>query len=184
MSAPLSEQQLAEIQDRVLSATPGPWESYTGYGESFYAHVRGEMLLPVGTLDFGDSDTADADRLLVEHAAEDLAALLADNTALRDVLAQVAKTLQSRGEGPTDDALLDRIAETIATAGKDISAGDESAQPEQLRARIANLETAARSAAVMLRSAAALADSGQSSRPGALRTAATCLDEAAGGGRT
>jgi len=126
MTAPLSGQHLAEIQDRVLNATPGPWEPYTEYGENFYAHVRGEMLLPVGTLDFGDSDTADADRLLVEHAAQDLAALLV---------------------------------------------------------RVANLETAARSAAVMLRSAVALADGGQSSRPGALRLAATCLDEAAGGGR-
>jgi len=105
------------------------------------------------------------------------------NATLRDVLAQVAKTLRSRGEGPTDDALLTRIAETIATTGKDIPTGDESTQLEQLRARVANLETAARSAAVMLRSAAALADGGQPSRPDALRLAATCLDEATGGER-
>jgi len=143
----------------------------------------------------------------------------ADNTALRDVIAQVAKTLQSRGEGPTDGALLARIAGTIGratdstadAAGKDIPTGDESTQLEQLRARvaaqeaalhdaltrvvateklrterdlaqarIANLETAARSAAVLLRSAATLSDTGQQLDPDTLRLAATCLDEATG----
>lgn len=75
---PLSEEQFAEIQERVLTATPGPWEPYPDYGPDFYAHVRGGMLLPVGSLNFGDGETADADRALVEHAAEDLAALLAE----------------------------------------------------------------------------------------------------------
>jgi len=42
-----------------------------------------------------------------------------DNAALRDVLAQVAKTLQSRGEGPTDGALLARIAGIVSRATED-----------------------------------------------------------------
>jgi hypothetical protein len=98
MSAPLSEQQLAEIQERVLEATPGPWEPYPDYGPDFYANVRGEMLLPVGSINFGDGETADADRALVGHAAEDLAVLLAEVERLRALESSIAEFVAARAE--------------------------------------------------------------------------------------
>jgi hypothetical protein len=86
VTEPLSEQQLAEIAERVLTATPGPWELYPDYGPNFYANVRGEMLLPVGSIEFGDGETAAADRAIVEHAVEDLAALLSEVERLSEAL--------------------------------------------------------------------------------------------------
>jgi len=70
-------------------------------------------------------------------------------------------------------ALHDALVQVVAT-------GKLRTERDLAQARIANLETAARSAAVLLRSAAALSDAGRSSHPGALRLAATCLDEATG----
>src|SRR5690606_21523185 len=79
----LSIDRIAEIQQRVNAATPGPWEEHAAYGENFYAYLGGPYLRGVGTLNFGDGDDAEADKALTVNAREDIRALLAELFTVR-----------------------------------------------------------------------------------------------------
>lgn len=103
----MSDKQLAEIQERVLYATPGPLELYPEYGPNFYANVQGEMLLPVGSVEFGEGETAEADRALFVHAAEDLSLLLAEIDRLQ-------RERHTTNEALSDAAQALRAANTAA----------------------------------------------------------------------
>ena len=81
--APMTAERLIEIRLREEAATPGPWEEYRPYGESFYAFLGGSHLRGVGTLEFGDGEDADADRAFTLHARQDVPALLAEVDRLR-----------------------------------------------------------------------------------------------------
>jgi len=144
----LSGQQYAEIAARAEAATPGPWMAD---GAEIYRAPFGDVDTDqwIGeTLRITDEDASNADAEFVAHSRTDVPALLADNAALRDALAQVAKTLQSRGEGPTDGALLARIAGTVRRLTEDgppeATAPEHHAESEKaaLLARVAGLETA------------------------------------------
>ena len=79
----LSIARIAEIQQRVDAATPGPWEEHAAYGENFYAYLGGPYLRGVGTLNFGDGDDAETDKALTVNAREDIRALLAELFTVR-----------------------------------------------------------------------------------------------------
>ncbi|MFD8254672.1 hypothetical protein [Streptomyces werraensis] len=79
----LSIARIAEIQQRVDAATPGPWEEHAAYGENFYAYLGGPYLRGVGTLNFGDGDDAEADKALTVNAREDIRALLSELFTVR-----------------------------------------------------------------------------------------------------
>lgn len=73
---------LDPITAREAAATPGPWraEAHAGLGEH---GILGPANLPIGALEFGDDDRADADREFVIAARQDVPALLAEVRRLR-----------------------------------------------------------------------------------------------------
>jgi hypothetical protein len=81
MTAPLSEQQLAEIRAREAAAAAGPWETdtYTEHDGSTSIGVAntGDLwIVPLQNLDPADAE-------FIAHARADVPALLADNDRLR-----------------------------------------------------------------------------------------------------
>jgi hypothetical protein len=125
----LTDEQRAEIRAREAAATKGPW-GVVEDGESLTRWVSSEdSTLDIGFGYVGNRTQDDA--AFVAHARTDVPALLArleleeresvhqrkewrllraETDVLRSALAEITKVLASRGEGPTDGALLGRIA--------------------------------------------------------------------------
>jgi hypothetical protein len=128
VTAPLSEQQLAEIAARAEAATPGPWEPYTEYGLTFYANVRGEYLRGVGDINLGVGEQAEADLAFVLAAREDVPALLDEVERLGKVEDDLTGTCLSLWE---EEQYTTRLRLALASAQRGRS---------ELRARVAELE--------------------------------------------
>lgn len=94
MTQPLD---LDAIQARHAAATGGNWryEAYAGLGE--YG-VLGAANIPIGRLDFGHGDQADADRDFVLNAHRDVAQLLARVRQLEDELAEAHAATETNRE--------------------------------------------------------------------------------------
>ena len=118
-TTPLTAQQLAGIEARASSATPGPWSPYTVHGPTFYANVAGPYLRGVGDLDFGVGEQAEADKEFVRHAQQDVTALVAYTRRLQAqrkyLLTQLAKRDAETGRG--DQALREFLT---AHPGEDV----------------------------------------------------------------
>lgn len=84
--APLTDEQLTQIEARAQAATPGPWQKHEEYGRYFYANLTGEYLRGVGDFMFGAGAQAEADEEFVRHARTDVDVLLAEVHRLRDEL--------------------------------------------------------------------------------------------------
>ncbi|OXS35413.1 hypothetical protein [Streptomyces sp. XY006] len=101
--APLTEQQIADIDARASAATDGPWERYEKYGPDFFACTSGSYLRGVGTFNFGDGTDADADEEFVKHAVQDVRALLGEIRRLKAqrkyLITQLAKRDAESGAG-------------------------------------------------------------------------------------
>jgi len=106
----LSIARIAEIQQRVDAATPGPWEEHAAYGENFYAYLGGPYLRGVGTLNFGDGDDAEADKALTVNAREDIRALLSELFTVRAEL-RVARGRVAELEAKAATARTEAIAD-------------------------------------------------------------------------
>ncbi|MFD0405531.1 hypothetical protein [Kitasatospora sp. NPDC127116] len=89
----MDQLDLGAIQARTDAATGGDWryEAYAGLGKH---GVLGAANIPIGRLDFGDGDQADADRDFVLNAHRDVAALLA---RVRQLEAQLAEHREKYG---------------------------------------------------------------------------------------
>jgi len=105
--------------DRTAPARPGPSPATDTAGKDIPAGDESTQLEQLRAR-VAAQETALHDALTRALATEKLRTerdlAQARVVALRDVLAQVAKTLQSRGEGPTDGALLARIAGIVGRA--------------------------------------------------------------------
>ena len=96
----MTPSQIAEIEERLAAATPGPW-LYKGKNSEFY--TRGEPPYTYGDFitqlsEHGAEKISDANIEMIEHAATDIAALLAVNAALlaenaklREVLSEILR---------------------------------------------------------------------------------------------
>jgi len=125
----LTDEQRAEIRGREAAATKGPW-GVVEDRESLTRWVSSEDGMLDISFGYVGNCTQD-DAAFVAHARTDVPALLAHLAAeeresahqraervrqatevglVRSALAEINKVLASRGEGPTGDALLGRIA--------------------------------------------------------------------------
>lgn len=104
---------LAPIQARHQAATGGIWryESYAGLGPH---GVLGAANLPIGRLDFGEGDQADADRTFVLNAHADMTNLLAEVERLRELLDQ--RTGDIADKALENAALRARVGELLQDA--------------------------------------------------------------------
>ncbi|MFD0408605.1 hypothetical protein [Kitasatospora sp. NPDC127116] len=109
---------LDAIQARHAAATGGNWryEAYAGLGEH---GVLGAADIPIGRLDFGDGDQADADRDFVLNAHQDVTALLARVRQLETELATERAVAESN----------QRAARLLAEDVKQLTA-EATAEPE------------------------------------------------------
>lgn len=140
MTAPLSEQQLAEIAARVAAATRGPWETdtdtYTEHDGSTsigIANASDLWIVPLQNLD-------PADAAFIAAAREDVPALLADATLLRSELVE-RTTFLTRVAADLERATA-RVAELEAERHTTNEALDDAVKAirekdARLRARIA-----------------------------------------------
>lgn len=81
---PMTSAELAAIKARYDSATGGAWYFEEQYGPHFLASEHHGYLNGIGDLiGFGDGEQADADRDFVQHAKQDMAALLDEVERLR-----------------------------------------------------------------------------------------------------
>jgi hypothetical protein len=82
----VSDERLAEIEQRCAAATPGPWEVRWGY----YVHVPGDpfslaTVVSCQTVPADRREEHEANARLIAHAREDVPALLAEVRRLRAV---------------------------------------------------------------------------------------------------
>lgn len=114
MSAPMSEQRLAEILARVEAAAPGPWESD---GAEFYGTLAGVLMIDlwVGeTLDIDDLPQSEANAAFVAAARTDVPELVAEVQRLREERHSTNEALSDAAEQLRVQR--DRIAELEAAA--------------------------------------------------------------------
>lgn len=79
---PLTETELAEIQSRCQSATPGPWTAFVEGRD----HLGGDSIVRTqgGDIYLGRVDSRDAD--FIAHAREDVTKLLCEIDRLKSLL--------------------------------------------------------------------------------------------------
>ncbi|QCX81095.1 hypothetical protein C9F11_37560 [Streptomyces sp. YIM 121038] len=110
--APLTDEQLTQIDARATAATDGPWDRHPDSGRHFFANVSGPYLQGVGDLAFGAGRQAAADEEFVRHAQQDVTALVAEVRRLqhqrRYLLGQLAKRDAETGRG--DQAVREFLA--------------------------------------------------------------------------
>jgi hypothetical protein len=116
MTAPLSEERLAEITALEAAATAGPWHTAreagtSSYPPDFVANWVGEHMQGVGTFDTGVGEQAEAD----------LEFILDARTAVPQLLAEVArqrKIINRLTNGAGDGARRVRMYETASGTWK------------------------------------------------------------------
>jgi hypothetical protein len=141
----MDEQQLAEIEERVSRATPGPWRS--GHGGVLFArkcrpndNAHGHYAAPYGISVEGtfkpaggylpDRDEANATADFIAAARQDVPALLVEVARQRDTLDHLASDLEAERAGTAGmvaytrqlEGLLRRIADAWNSDGGE--AGD------------------------------------------------------------
>ena len=119
----MTDEQLAEIEERLRAATPGPWQAMrqgNQYIETDYlptAKVVGASVVtglkrpwnPHAYISFGMRATTheearftDADADFIAHAPTDIAALIAEVKRLREALRQACTCATCNGAGEID----------------------------------------------------------------------------------
>ena len=84
IETPMTREELAAIKARYDNATGGAWYFEEQYGPHFLASEHHGYMQGIGDLiGFGDGEQADADRDFVQHAKQDMAALLDEVDRLR-----------------------------------------------------------------------------------------------------
>ena len=121
----MTDEQLAEIEERLRAATPGPWQAMrqgNQYIETDYlptAKVVGASVVtglkrpwnPHAYISFGMRATTheearftDADADFIAHAPTDIAALIAEVRRLREALKQACTCVTCNGAGEIDES--------------------------------------------------------------------------------
>jgi hypothetical protein len=122
VSAPLSEQQLAEIRARAEAATEGPWDPCPGMSPTFYGNIQGEYLRGVGDIAFGVGEQAEADLAFVLHAREDVPALLAEVDRLRAERAETNASLDNAVKTIREQRdRITKLENALAATGRSLS---------------------------------------------------------------
>lgn len=109
---PLSEQRLAEIEQRHAAATPGPWP----LGEYSFERYHGgtQRIVTVGRIVEFEADRPEASSAdFISHSIEDVPALVAEVRRLKAALSDAAQVAHAEGAYTAAAAL--RRAVAVAT---------------------------------------------------------------------
>jgi hypothetical protein len=138
VSAPLSEQQLAEIAARAEAATAGPWGSRRDLDGVYTVQARPRITPTEGNTSDGDvawlapagDEQTYANAWFIARARTDVPALLADNARLRARVAELETALATAKAEPERAMLafaLDLAGVVIASRGSEFTDEDRAA---------------------------------------------------------